>query len=292
MTATAAKSAASEIIVAKTIADVRQTVQAWRQNKLTVGFVPTMGALHIGHLSLVEQAKKKCDRVVVSIFVNPTQFNRPDDLARYPRPIDQDIMLCQKSGVDLAFCPNETEIYPNGNSTKVHVDGVTAPWEGDFRPGHFDGVSTVVSKLFHIVGATHAFFGEKDYQQLQMIRTMVRDLNMPIEIVPCATIREDDGLAFSSRNLLLEPGHRAVAPAMYRILTAAAGRMRQGDNPASITADAISELRAAGFDKVDYIGICDAATLAPLQQPAAHGRILAAAWLGGVRLIDNIAIEG
>lgn len=282
---------AANAVVVKTVSELRRVIEAWRQQGLTIGFVPTMGALHDAHMSLVEEAKRQCDRVVVSVFVNPTQFNRPEDLERYPRPFEKDVALCRQHGVHLVFNPEVAEVYPNGFSTNIHIGDVTARWEGSFRPGHFDGVATIVSKLLLMVLPTKAFFGEKDLQQLLMIKVMVRDLNIPVEIVPVKNMREKDGLAYSSRNLLLTPEQRAIAPALFRCLCDAARRVAGGENPAATTADVIFNLRQAGFDKVDYIGICDAETLQPLTEPAKSGRIVAAAWLGGVRLIDNIAIE-
>ncbi|TAH37736.1 MAG: pantoate--beta-alanine ligase [Alphaproteobacteria bacterium] len=274
-----------------TVAQLRQHIKAWQKQNLTVGFVPTMGALHVGHMSLVEIAKKTCDRVVVSIFVNPTQFNRPDDLANYPRLIDQDMERCRNAAADLVFHPDVKEVYPGGYNSKVQVGDITGRWEGNFRPGHFDGMSTVVCKLFNMVTPTHAFFGEKDFQQLQVIRAMVRDLNIPIEIIGCPTIREKDGLACSSRNMLLKPEHRAIAPAFYASLIAAAKSLRAGEDPGKVSVDIMTELRKAGFDKIDYIGVADNDMLQPLTAPAKSGRILGAAWLGNVRLIDNIDIN-
>ncbi len=273
-----------------TVAELRRHIKSWQQQNLTIGFVPTMGALHIGHMSLIEKAKKTCDRVVVSIFVNPTQFNRPDDLANYPRLIDQDLEKCRNEGTDLVFHPDVKEVYPGGYNSKVQVGDITGRWEGNFRPGHFDGMSTVVCKLFNMVTPTHAFFGEKDYQQLQVIRAMVRDMNIPLEIIGCATIREKDGLACSSRNLLLKPEHRKIAPAFYACLQTAAKRLRNNEDPGAVSIDVMTELRQAGFDKIDYIGVADNVMLQPVTIPTKTGRILGAAWLGNVRLIDNIDI--
>ncbi len=283
----------SKLSVCRTVSELRAQIQNWRGQKLRIGVVPTMGALHPGHLSLVDAAKKTCDRVIMTIFVNPTQFNRKDDLEKYPRPIEQDLELCRKYGVDAAFVPDAAEIYPNGFNAKIHIGDITARWEGEFRPGHFDGVATVVCKLLNITSPDEAFFGEKDFQQLALIRAMVRDLNIPVQITGCPTLRENDGLAMSSRNLLLKPEHRALAPAFYRILKTMAQKIRDGKDPNAAGVDAMMDLRQSGFEKTDYIAACDAVTLHPLVSYTAgvNARIVGAAWIGGVRLIDNIGIH-
>lgn len=274
--------------VLRSVADLRARVQAWQKSSEIVGLVPTMGALHEGHLSLVRAAQKDCARVIVTIFVNPKQFNNAADLAKYPRIEDADLALLQQAGVDILFAPPPEEVYPAGFATTVSVGGVAGPLEGASRPGHFDGVATVVAKLFGMSRADRAYFGQKDWQQLQVVRRMVTDLNLPIEIIGCETLREADGLALSSRNTRLSPRARAIAPALYAAMTQAANRLRAGDTNALATCAA--SLRAAGFDSIDYIELRDADTLEALNNPSKPARLLAAVWLDGVRLIDNIPV--
>lgn len=274
--------------VLRTVADLRARVQPWQKSSETMGLVPTMGALHEGHLSLVRAAQKDCTRVIVTIFVNPKQFNNPADLAKYPRTEDADLALLQAAGVDILFAPPPDEVYPAGFATTVSVGGVAGPLEGASRPGHFDGVATVVAKLFGMSRASRAYFGQKDWQQLQVVRRMVADLNLPVEIIGCETLREVDGLAMSSRNMRLSPRARAIAPALYAAMTQAATALRAGDS-AALGACA-ARLLAAGFDSIDYIDLRDAETLDPIATPTRPARLLAAAWLDGVRLIDNIPV--
>lgn len=274
--------------IVRSVAELRALVRGWKAAGDVVGVVPTMGALHEGHLSLARAAKADCARVIVTIFVNPKQFNNPDDLLKYPRTETADAALLQAEGVDVIFAPMPDEVYPAGFATTVSVAGVAQPLEGALRPGHFDGVATVVAKLFGMTLADRGYFGQKDWQQLQVVQRLVRDLNIPVDIVGCETVREADGLAMSSRNARLDAGARATAPALYAAMRRAAAALRAGRGDALDTCRA--EVLAAGFDSVEYIELRDAATLdaaATLDQPL---RLLAAAWLGGVRLIDNIPV--
>ncbi|HRK42812.1 MAG TPA: pantoate--beta-alanine ligase [Gemmobacter sp.] len=274
----------------RTVAELRTRVRGWKQDGRQVGVVPTMGALHEGHLSLVRAAKRGCDRVIVTIFVNPTQFNNAEDLAKYPRTEEADAAMLAAEDVDILFAPSPEEVYPAGFATGVTVQGVTAPLEGALRPGHFEGVATVVAKLFGMTQANRAYFGQKDWQQLQVVKRMVADLNIPVEVVGCDTIREADGLALSSRNVRLDALSRAQAPGLYKAMTRAAAAIKGGADVAAALSQGCEELRQAGFTEVDYLELRSAALLEPmttLDQPA---RLLAAAWIGGVRLIDNIAV--
>ncbi|SFJ88510.1 pantoate--beta-alanine ligase [Sphingomonas sp. NFR04] len=270
------------------IDDLRQALDAFRGEGARLAFVPTMGALHDGHMALVEAAKRAGTRVIVSIFVNPIQFGPNEDLAKYPRREQADSRLLTTAGVDLLWMPTPEIMYPEGFATSVRVAGVSEPLDGAHRPGHFDGVATVVSKLFHQVQPDIALFGEKDWQQLQVIRRMVMDLDMPIEIQGVPTQREDDGLALSSRNAYLMPEDRARAVALPRALGAAAKTIGEGGDREAALAQAQESLAAAGFD-VDYVALVDAESLgAPVEgRPM---RLLAAARIGGTRLIDNIPV--
>lgn len=268
---------------------LRARVAGWKRNGEVVGVVPTMGALHEGHLSLVRAAKAACDRVIVTIFVNPRQFNSPEDYAKYPRTEEADAALLAPFGVDAVFVPEVEEMYPPGFATTISVTGVTAPLEGAHRPGHFDGVATVVTKLFTMTQADRAFFGEKDWQQLQLVRRLVRDLNLPIAITGCPTVREDDGLALSSRNLRLSEPERDIAAALPLALGEAVAAIEAGAATAAALARAAGRIRAAGFGEVEYLEVRDAETLEPAE-PGRPARLLVAAWAGPVRLIDNMAI--
>lgn len=275
-------------MIFRTVADLRAQVAAWKAAGETVGVVPTMGALHAGHLALARAAKAGADRVIVTIFVNPKQFNNPDDLKKYPRTEVADAALLAPIGVDAIFAPAPVEVYPNGFSTNVSVAGVAAPLEGVRRPGHFDGVATVVAKLFGMTQADRAWFGEKDWQQLAVIRRLVADLNIKVEVVGLDTIRDADGLALSSRNARLSPDARAAAVTLPRAMRAAAHAMQSGMPVPDALAQATRSVLTAGFTSVDYIALRDPATLAPtVMLPA---RLLAAAWIEGVRLIDNIPV--
>ncbi len=272
-------------------AGLRARVTAWKRAGETVGVVPTMGALHEGHLSLVRAAKAGADRVIVTIFVNPKQFNTPSDLENYPRTEQADAEKLGPFGVDVVYVPGPDQIYPDGFATSVHVEGLTEILCGAFRPGHFDGVTTVVPKLFLQTGADRAWFGEKDYQQLQVVRRMARDLDIPVEVIGCPTVREADGLALSSRNLLLPAEARAQAPALGREMRSIAAALVAGQSMAELTAPAEAALAEAGFDKVEYLELRAADGLALLDRLDRPARLLAAAWIGGVRLIDNIPVD-
>lgn len=265
---------------------LRQVVRAWKAAGQIVGVVPTMGALHAGHLSLVRAAQAECERVIVTIFVNPKQFNNADDLAKYPRTLQADAALLD--GVDVVFAPAADQVYPNGFATMVSVAGVAEPLEGALRPGHFDGVATVVAKLFGMTMADRAYFGQKDWQQLQVVKRLVRDLNIPVWVVGCETVRETDGLAMSSRNARLGADARAVAPALFAAMNTAARAIRSG--AVNALERCTDQVLSAGFDRVEYIDLRDASTLGPAQDLERPLRLLAAAWLDGVRLIDNIAV--
>lgn len=267
-------------------------VEDLRRTGRRVGLVPTMGALHAGHISLVQEAKRRCDAVTATIFVNPTQFAPHEDLAKYPRTLDADLDALSAAGCDLCFVPAADDIYPPGFSTFVEPPAVAQPLEGICRPGHFRGVATIVLKLFHLVPADVACFGEKDYQQLQVIRHMVRDLNLPIEIVPCPTVREPDGLAMSSRNRYLSPAERQQALTISQALERAAQLAAAGARQTSALEEAMHAiLREAKISRVDYAVVVDPHTLLPKNSPGDSARALIAAYVGSTRLIDNRAIE-
>ncbi|OWK28365.1 pantoate--beta-alanine ligase [Sphingomonas dokdonensis] len=273
----------------RTLSDLRAAVAAFRAEGARVAFVPTMGALHAGHLALVDAAKRAGTKVVVSIFVNPKQFGPKEDLARYPRREAADSRLLVEAGCDLLWLPPVEVMYPDGFATNISVNGVTEGLDGAARPGHFDGVATVVAKLFNQVGPDAAYFGEKDYQQLQVIRRLVADLDFPIEIVGVPTQRDDDGLALSSRNIYLDEEERAKAIALPRALGVAARAIARGVPAEDAITEAQNSLAAAGF-MVDYVAVVDAETLAEAPAPDRPLRLLAAARMGQTRLIDNVAI--
>lgn len=277
--------------ICRTVADLGARVAKWRGEGLTVGLIPTMGALHAGHISLVDAALSHYDRAVATLFVNPRQFDRPGDLAAYPRTEDDDAQKLGLAGAHLLYAPGATEMYPQGYATNVSVSGVSVGLCGGDRPGHFDGVATVCSKLFLQSGADGAFFGEKDYQQLQVVRRFVSDLNIPITIHACQTIREADGLALSSRNKLLTAAQRAIAPQMHQIMVEAVPALQANGDVSALLNAAAASIKAAGFDSVDYIDFRDTKTLVPLDQAGKQpARLFAAAWLGDVRLIDNVPV--
>lgn len=278
------------IQVVRTVAELRPIVRGWRAAGQIIGVVPTMGALHDGHLSLARAAKRDCARVITTIFVNPKQFNNPEDLKKYPRTEEADVALLDTVGVDVVFMPSAEEVYPDGYNTTVSVGGVSEPLEGRMRPGHFDGVATVVAKLFGMSEAHRGYFGQKDWQQLQVVLRLVRDLNLPVTVVGCETIRESDGLAMSSRNVRLTEAGRAKAGVLFAAITAAAEDIRAGQSDRMAIREAAEKLRAVGFERVEYIELRDAQTLMPSDDPHAPRRMLAAAWLDGVRLIDNIPV--
>ena len=279
---------------ARTVSDLRRTVASWRRDDLTVGFVPTMGALHEGHISLVRLALSRADRVVASIFVNPTQFGPNEDLAAYPRDEAGDAARLADAGCHLLFAPSVAEMYPPGMASVVTVSGVSEPLDGQARPGHFAGVATIVAKLLNQARPDVAVFGEKDYQQLQVIRRMAADLDLGVEILGAPTARAPDGLALSSRNAYLTDEERRRAPELAAALTEAIGHLRAGAEVAEVEARAVGRLRAAGFGPVDYVEVRDAVGLARLGPgplpPGRPARILAAARLGRARLIDNMAV--
>ena len=275
-----------------TIAAVRDRVRLWRTQGQRVAFVPTMGNLHAGHISLIDLARKRGDRFVASIFVNPMQFGPNEDYAHYPRTPTNDERMLTEAGCDLMFMPDVAEIYPRGyeHDTRVAVPELSAVLDGEFRPGHFDGVSTIVAKLFNIVTPDIAVFGEKDFQQLAIIRRMVADLCVAIEIVGAPTVREADGLAMSSRNQYLTAEERKVAPTLHQALQRAVARVKSGDADFSaIEADELETLKKHGF-RPDYFTVRNTKTLAPADGDARHVVVLVAARLGKARLIDNLQI--
>ena len=278
--------------VAHTTDELRLHSDAWRDLGYTIALVPTMGALHDGHMKLVETAKREADAVIVSIFVNPLQFGKGEDFHRYPRDEEGDLAKLRAAGVDLAWLPRVEELYPEGFCTTVHVEGpASAGLEDAHRPGHFDGVATVVAKLFIASGCHVAPFGEKDYQQLLVVRRMTQDLVLPVRIIPVPTVREENGLALSSRNAYLSPEQRETAALIYAELKRAAERLKQGVSAEAVTFDGRQALSDAGFE-VDYFVVRNAETLKPVQdQHSEPLRILAAARLNGVRLIDNVPVE-
>ncbi|HEY0927798.1 pantoate--beta-alanine ligase [Brevundimonas sp.] len=276
--------------VARTIADLRETVSGWKRQGFTVGFVPTMGALHDGHLSLVREAKRRADKVVTSVFVNPTQFAPTEDLDAYPRQEGRDAELLAGAGCDLMYAPAVAEMYPGGVTTTISVGGPAEGLEGAFRPQMFGGVALVVSKLLHQVQPDLAVFGEKDWQQLMVVRRMVRDLDMPVEIVGLPTARDGHGLALSSRNAYLSEAELEIARKLNGVLAEAGIRARDGS---VVAAEQWAEgaLKAAGFDSVDYVAIRRADDLSVFDGAMdAPARILAAAKIGRTRLIDNMAV--
>ncbi|RUM99764.1 pantoate--beta-alanine ligase [Pseudaminobacter arsenicus] len=277
--------------IVRTVAELRALVAGWRRENLRVAVVPTMGALHEGHLSLVRAALKKADRVIVTLFVNPKQFNSAADLAAYPRTEEDDAAKLAPLGAHLLYAPQAAEIYPDGFSTNVSVNGVSDGLCGAFRPGHFDGVATVVAKLFLQTGADFAFFGEKDFQQLLLVRRMARDLDIPIEVIACPTVREADGLALSSRNVRLSPAERQIAPKLAPVLFDATERMAEGAPVGQVLAQAGEAILAAGYDKVEYLELRSEEDLLPLAELDRPARLLVAAWLGQTRLIDNVQLS-
>lgn len=281
--------AGKSIEVVHTIADLRARVRAWRSRGELIALVPTMGALHAGHLDLVRAGKAQARRAVVSIFVNPKQFAPHEDFGRYPRDVAGDIAKLQTVDADLVWAPDAGEMYPDGFATRVEPAGAATGLETDFRPHFFGGVTTVCCKLFSAAMPDFATFGEKDYQQLCVIRQMVRDLNLPLEILAVPTAREGDGLALSSRNQYLSPQERAAAPLLNQALRELAGAVTAGRAIAELEAVARDKILAAGFRQVDYVAVRDGETLGDWRADR-PGRALAAAWLGNTRLIDNIAV--
>jgi pantoate--beta-alanine ligase len=270
--------------------DLRTATRPWTLAGERIGVVPTMGALHDGHLSLVAAAKERCDRVIVTIFVNPKQFNNAADLDKYPRTEEEDARKLARFGVDALWVPEADQMYPANFATTVSVSGLTDVMEGSFRPGHFDGVATVVTKLFTQTSATDAFFGEKDFQQLLVVRRMAADLDLPVTVHGCPTIRDIDGLALSSRNLLLSDRARTSAPRLHEEMESLVEGLRSGQAFPALRERAVARLEKAGFTRVDYLDLRAQDDLATLDAPDRPARLFAAAWLAGVRLIDNIAV--
>lgn len=275
----------------RTIADLRAAILPWRARGDSVALVPTMGALHAGHVALIDRARTEARRTVVSIFVNPIQFGDARDLETYPRDEAADRAMLTAAGADLLFAPDAGEVYPRGFATRVAVDGLSRGLCGDARPGHFEGVATVVAKLFNMVRPDCAVFGEKDYQQLLVIRRLAADLDTAVRVIGHPTVREDDGLAMSSRNRRLSPDERRVAPRLYSELAGAAAAIAAGA-PARAALDAArAALVAAGFGPIDYLELRDGETLACPVAPGRPARIFAAAHLGVTRLIDNVRVR-
>ena len=278
------------MIVVRNLTDLRDRLGDWRAQGLTIGLVPTMGALHAGHLSLIDILRKRTDRVVVSIFLNPKQFDSDADLERYPRDLDSDVAQLAGQGTDLVYAPSVEEMYPKGFATTVSVAGLTDSLEGAHRQGHFTGVATVVAKLLIQCQPDAALFGEKDYQQLAVLSRLVADLDLPVEIVPGPIVREADGLALSSRNVYLTEEQRQTAPKLYETLTDLASRAKAGEALAGLEAEGAATLLAAGFDHVDYLEFRDADSLEPVATLNQPTRLLAVARLGETRLLDNLAV--
>ena len=277
--------------IIRSLPALRAAVSEWKSKGECVAVVPTMGALHAGHLSLVEAAKAGADRVIVTIFVNPKQFNSAEDLANYPRTEEDDAVKLAPFGVDAIYVPDGDTMYPEGFATTVSVEGLTDVLCGAHRPGHFDGVATVVSKLFLQTGADKAFFGEKDFQQLQVVKRMATDLDIPIEITGCPTIRDDDGLALSSRNARLTKDGRAAAPVLYAQMQKLADEVNAGRALKPALEEATANILAAGFTEVEYLDLRAKLNLRLMERLDEPARLFAAAWIDGVRLIDNIAVN-
>lgn len=276
--------------IVRTVAQLRATVAQWRRGGARVAVVPTMGALHEGHLSLVRVALEKADRVIVTLFVNPKQFNSAVDLAAYPRTENEDAAKLGPLGAHMLYAPDVAEMYPDGFASAISVDKVSEGLCGASRPGHFDGVATVVAKLFLQTGADLAVFGEKDFQQLHVVRRLVRDLDIPIEIAACPTVRETDGLALSSRNVRLTSDERQVAPKLASILFDAAGQIADGASVGQTLAAAREAILSAGYREIEYLELRAEEDLRPLQLLDQPARLLVAAWLGRTRMIDNVRV--
>lgn len=273
-----------------------KTMMAWaaahRREGVTIGLVPTMGALHAGHRALIKAARLSCDAVVVSLFVNPTQFGPKEDFSRYPRKLKADAALCNKEGVDVLFAPPVDEIYPEGFQTTVSVPKLARRWEGEQRPGHFDGVATVVTKLLAIVRPAAAFFGQKDFQQAALIRRLVEDLNLGAQVIVYPTVREADGLALSSRNVFLTPEQRRAAPVLFRALKSGRDAIRSGGRSGAKIQQAMRKVVGKeSLAGLDYLAVCDPNTLEPLKHIRDHAVLLGAIRIGRIRLIDNLLVK-
>lgn len=278
-------------ITLTTLDSLREHMMTYRAGESRIALVPTMGALHKGHMALVEAAKQHADKVVVSIFVNPTQFGPNEDFSRYPRSLQEDEALLKQHGADAIWLPDVQTMYPDGFATTLHVEGVSEGLCGDFRPGHFDGVATVVAKLLLQVMPDVALFGQKDYQQLCVIRRMVQDMNMPIHIMGVPTVRETDGLAMSSRNRYLDIQQRKAAANIYKILSGAARDIKNGRAFNKIRPVAIKDLHESGFGSIEYFELRQNDNLLPPEDEAENTRLLIAAWIGTTRLIDNMEVK-
>ncbi|MDZ4735246.1 MAG: pantoate--beta-alanine ligase [Rhodospirillaceae bacterium] len=276
--------------IQRSVAELRRQVADWRRAGETIGLVPTMGALHDGHLALAHRARRDCTRIIASLFVNPLQFNATDDFRSYPRDEADDHRMLASAGVDLLFAPPVDEVYPPGFDTSVSVGALARPLCGATRPGHFQGVATVVTKLLLLTLPDYAFFGEKDYQQLLVIHRLALDLNFPVEIVGVPTVREQDGLAMSSRNRHLSPTERATASIIPRLLGNLADDIARGGDIAEALISGRTALFEAGIDRVDYLDCCDGATLEPVRVLKPGARLFVACYVGKTRLIDNLAI--
>ena len=270
--------------------DLAAVLASWRSAGETIALVPTMGALHAGHMALLGEARARADRVVATIFVNPLQFGAGEDLGRYPRRSEADAALLAAHGCDLLWTPSAAQLYPAGFATTVSVGGVSEHWDGAARPGHFDGVATIVAKLFAAVRPDLALFGEKDFQQLAVIRRMEADLGLGVRVQAVATVRDADGLALSSRNAYLTPDERVRAPALPRALAAARDAILGGLAVDAALDQAKAALAEAGFGPIDYVALVDAATLEPVEKPVGEMRLIAAATIGAARLIDNVSV--
>ncbi len=279
-----------QLEIVRTVGDLRAQVTQYRRGNASIGLVPTMGALHDGHLTLARSAKLDNARVIATLFVNPKQFSPTEDLARYPRDEAADAALLQEAGVDLLFAPDAAEMYPDGFATSVAVSRLTQHLEGATRPHFFGGVATIVTKLLLQALPDRAYFGEKDFQQLQVVRRMVRDLNIPVAIVAVPTIREADGLAMSSRNRYLSAAQRKMAAALPQVMRETAAELRSGAAAGPILAAAKSRLHKSGFDRIDYLELCDEQTLQPIPAARAPSRLFVAAFIGTTRLIDNLPV--
>lgn len=286
-----ATSEQDSLVTVRDVDSLRQRVRSWKKSGLSVALVPTMGALHRGHVVLMEQAHAMADRVVATIFVNPSQFAPHEDFSAYPRHEARDFEMLEKAGVHVLFAPNAVTMYPPGFATSVRLTGLTDVLCGPLRPGHFDGVATVVTKLLLQAQPDIALFGEKDFQQLAVIQRLTADLNIPVDIIGVPTVREPDGLAMSSRNAYLTLEERAQAPTLYRAIFTAAGKIAQGADPKVATDEAGATIMAAGFRSIDYVEARDAKTLALIKPGENSGRVFAAAYLGRARLIDNVEIS-
>jgi pantoate--beta-alanine ligase len=282
-------SAKREPEIVRTPQELRDHIAFWRKEAKTIGLVPTMGALHEGHMSLVRASLAETDHTVVTLFVNPTQFAPNEDYDAYPRYFEDDLAKLKDAGAHLLFAPEAHEMYPQGAITSISVPGLGDVLEGAFRPGFFSGVATIVAKLLLLATPDRAFFGEKDYQQLQVIRRLVTDLNIPVEIEGAPIVREEDGLALSSRNAYLTAEERKIAPELYRALQDFAAGVGTGKYPSTCEKQGRERLLAVGFSKVDYLSLRDAETLEDVCDASRPARILAAAWLGRCRLIDNLS---